>query len=326
MGFRHSFVTFVLLSWVGSTGCQQSDDSAPGAAGSPAGGGGSGSAQIGGSTTAGSGAVANLHGSVVVSLVAPSDENEGYSAVLGRFFDGPTPSPIPLELDTEQGDCQLFVPSHPFCSTPCGADACTADDVCTPYPAPQGVGTVTIEGLGTTLTVKPSTSMLIYQPPSLPYPPCKEGEPVKASGSGFSLEAKCIAPLEVTSPEPIPVKTGKTVSVTWTPASVAGARIRIGLDLAHHGGKKGEIDCEVPDTGSFEIPEPLVTKLISLGLAGFPTISVSRVSVGTDAAQPKTELIVSQSVLLAIDSGVTSCQEDSQCAENQTCRDDKTCG
>jgi len=276
-------------------------------------------------STSGSASTDQLHGSIVVSLVAPSDENEGYSGVIGRFFDGPSPSPIPLELDTEQGDCQLLVPSHPFCSTPCGADACTADDVCTKYPTPLGVGDISIEGLGTTLDVKPTTTMFIYQPPSLPYPPCTEGEPVKASASGFSLEAKCIAPLEVTSPEPIEVKTGKPVHLTWTPAS-SSARIRIGLDLAHHGGKKGEIDCDVPDTGSFDIPEPLVSKLISLGLAGFPTISVSRVSIGTAAEQPHVELTVSQSVLRAIDTGVKSCQEDGECTSPEKCRDDKTCG
>lgn len=245
---------------------------------------------------------------------------------MGRFFDGPTPSPIPLELDSEEGDCQLFVPSHPFCSTACGADACTADDVCTKYPSALAVGAISIEGLGTTLNLQPSTSMFIYQPPSLAYPPCTEGDPVKASASGFSLEAKCIAPLEVTSAEPIPVKTGMPVQLTWKPASTAGARIRIGLDLAHHGGKKGEIDCDVPDTGSFDIPEALVTKLISLGLAGFPTISVSRVSIGTDDAVPEVELIISQSVLRAIDTGVESCQEDGECTAPAKCKDDKTCG
>lgn len=330
MGFRHSFATVVVLSCLGSAGCQTPSDSSPGAAGSPAGGGANngvaGSAAHAGTASSGSGSGADLHGSVVVSLVAPSDENEGYSAVLGRFFDGPSPSPIPLELSTEQGDCQLLVPSHPFCSTACAPAACTADDVCTKYPEPLGVGSLQIEGLGTKLDVDPTTSMFIYQPPSLPYPPCAEGEAVKATAAGFSLEAECIAPLEVTSAEPILVKTGMPVHLTWKPAAAAGARIRIGLDLAHHGGKKGEIDCEVPDTGSFDIPEPLVTKLISLGLAGFPTISLSRVSVGTDKAQPNVELIVSQSVLRAIDTGVVSCQEPAECTVPQTCRDDKTCG
>jgi hypothetical protein len=314
-----------LVSCLGSAGCQQSsDDPPPGSAGSPATGGASSSNA--GTATSGSASVTDLHGSVVVSLVAPSDENEGYSAALGRFFDGPSPSPIPLELDTEQGACKLLVPSHPFCSTACVDAACTADDVCTKYPTPLDVGPIAIEGLGATLNVQPSTSMFIYQPPSLPYPPCTEGDAVKASASGFSLQAKCIAPLEVTSAEPIPVKTGMPVQLTWKPASAGGARIRIGLDLAHHGGKKGEIDCDVPDTGSFDIPEPLVTKLISLGLAGFPTISVSRVSLGTDSKQSHVELIVSQSVLRAIDTGVTSCQEDGECTAPETCRDDKTCG
>jgi hypothetical protein len=324
MGVRHSLVILFLGSCIAAAGCQSSsDEPTPSAAGSPAAGGPTSSKA--GATSSGSAAVGDIQGSIVLSLVAPSDENEGYSAVLGRFFDGPTPSPIPLELDTEQGNCQLLVPSHPFCSTPCTPDACTADDVCTKYPTPIDVGPIAISGLGAPLNVQPSTSMFIYQPPSLPYPPCAEGDAVRASASGFSLQAACIAPLEVTSAEPIPVKKGAPVHLAWTPAA-GSARIRIGLDLAHHGGKKGEIDCNVPDTGEFDIPEPLVTKLIGLGLAGFPTISVSRVSLGSDAAKPEVALVISQSVLRAIDSGVTSCQEDPQCTAPQTCRDDKTCG
>jgi hypothetical protein len=267
-----------------------------------------------------------LRGSVVVSMVAASAENEGYSAVLGRFFDGPTPPPIPLVLDTEEGDCKLFVPLHPFCETPCTPAVCTADDVCTPYPTTLPVGSLTIDGLGETLEIEPSTSMFIYQSPSLPYPPCSDGEPVSVSARGFALEAECIAPLELRGPDPIPVMTGEPVSVSWVAARPdAGSRIRIGLDLAHHGGKKGEIDCDVPDTGSFDIPEPLVTKLISLGLAGYPTISVSRVAVGSDATRPDLVLLVSESLQRAVDTGVKSCQEDSDCTAPEMCGADRAC-
>src|SRR4051794_9288252 len=104
MGLRHSFV-FVVSSCLCAAGCQQSSDTpSPASAGSPAAGGASSSGA--GTASSASGAT-SVHGSVVVSLVGPSDENEGYSSVLGRFFDGPTPSPIPLKLAMEQGDCKL---------------------------------------------------------------------------------------------------------------------------------------------------------------------------------------------------------------------------
>ena len=312
-------------------GCQPASDAGPETAGSSGSAGASGNhaggGSAGGSSSSGAGTAPLLRGSVVVSLVAPTDENEGHSTVLGRFFDGPTPSPIPLELDTEQGDCRLLVPSHPFCSTPCAPDVCTDDDVCTQYPSPLGVGSLAIAGLGTPLNIEPSTSMYVYQSPSLPYPPCNEGDAVSASAAGFTLSAECIAPLELSGADPIPVSAGSPVHVAWKPASTnASSRIRIGLDLAHHGGKKGEIDCDVADTGSFDIPEPLVTKLIGLGLAGYPTISVTRVSLGSDSSSPELSLLVSQSEQRAIDTGVTSCQEDAQCTAPEVCQMDKTCG
>ena len=190
-----------------------------------------------------------------------------FPLVIGRFFDAPTPSAFPVELDTEIGDCRLLLPARPFCSTPCTPDVCTADEVCTKYPVPLSVGALAIDGFGSPLMLQAATTMQVYQSPSLPYPPCTEGAPVSASAEGFALEAECIAPLELTGPDPIPVNAGEPVQVTWAaPQSSTSSRIRVGLDISHHGGTKGEIQCDAPDTGSLEIPEPLVTKLVELGL------------------------------------------------------------
>ena len=169
------------------------------------------------------------------------------------------------------------------------------------------------------LSLSPATSMIVYQSPSLAYPPCEAGSKVTASSDGFALEAECIAPLELTGPEPLPVKTGEVVHVTWKAASGAKSLIRIGLDISHHGGKKGQIDCEVPDTGSFDIPATLVTKLIGLGLAGYPTINVNRVSLGTDTKNAEASLLLSSAITRAVDTGVKSCLDDVECDDGQTC-------
>lgn len=270
-----------------------------------------------GGEDAGSSAV---HGSVVVSLNAPLGDGAGYSTLIGRFFAGETPDPLPLRLDTREGDCELWVPNLPFCSEACTPDVCTANDVCTPYPEPVEVGTIAVSGLGELLSLAPATSMIVYQSPSLAYPPCEEGAKVSASSNRFALEAPCIAPLELTGPEPLPVKSGEAVHVTWVAATASGAsRIRIGLDVSHHGGKKGQIDCDVPDTGSLDIPEALVTKLIGLGLAGYPTINVNRVSVGVDATNENVSLLLSSSVTRAVDTGVTSCLDDTECEGEEKC-------
>jgi hypothetical protein len=259
-------------------------------------------------------------GSVVVSLNPPVDDAPGYSTLIGRFFAGSTPDPFPLELDSKADGCELLVPRLPFCSEACSPDVCTANDVCTPYPAPVSVGPITVSGLGDELSLMPSSSMVVYQSPSLAYPPCDAGSKVKAASASFTLEAECLAPLELTGPDPLPVKKGEVVHVAWVAAPAGSkSRIRIGLDVSHHGGKKGQIDCDVPDSGSFDIPEPLVTKLLGLGLAGYPTINVNRVSVGLDAAHPDISLLLSAAITRAVDTGVRSCQDDAECEDDETC-------
>jgi hypothetical protein len=298
----------------------------PDASNSSAGSGSGGTPPVGaagtGSGAAGSAATGTEpQGSVVVSLNPPVGDSAGYSTLIGRFFAGPTPDPFPLKLDSKADGCELLVPNLPFCSEACTPDVCTANDVCTPYPQPLGVGTITVSGLGDELSLMPASTMVVYQSPSLAYPPCTEGSKVKASADSFTLEADCLGPLELTGPDPLPVKTGEVVHVTWVAAPAGSkSRIRIGLDVSHHGGKKGQIDCEVPDTGSFDIPEPLVTKLLGLGLAGYPTINVNRVSVGLDAAHPDVSLLLSAAITRAVDTGVISCQDDAECPDDKTCQ------
>jgi hypothetical protein len=269
----------------------------------------------------------DVYGGVTVSLNAAAEAGEpGFTSVVARFFDGATPALVQLELDTELDECELLVPVVPFCPESCAPAVCTADDVCTPYPEPLAVGSLSVSGLGDTLAIEPKTSMQVYQGPSLPSPPCEAGSTITASASGLMLEAECIEPLVLTGPDPIPVTSGQVVEVRWeaTQASTT-SRIRIRLDISHHGGKKGEINCEVADTGSFDIPEPLVTKLIGLGLAGFPDISVTRVTSGSDATHPDVTLLVSSNVMRPVDTGVVSCQDAEQCP-GQDCLDTHVCG
>lgn len=320
----------------GSGGSSGTGASSGGSSGAGATGGssvaGAGGSEVGGSsgtagTSAGtSGAPAEVFGTVTVNVEPATAEKEGYTTLLGRFRDGPTPPPVPLELDTEEGDCQLLVPSRPFCESCSSPAVCTADDVCTPYPTAVTVGTLTVEGLGgETLVIEPSASA--YQTSALDNPPCELGEPIVASTADFELSATCIPELEVTSPVPIPVASGEPVSVTWVPPeSDAGSRVVLVLDVAHHGGKTGEVRCDVPDTGSFEIPASLVTSLIGLGLAGFPSVEVTRQSVGTDPSGREVSLVISSQMLIDADTGVASCHEDTDCPEGQTCQATLVCG
>lgn len=310
----------VLLTLSSACGSDPVSGGMAGSAGSTAQGGASGANAGGGANDAA------LHGSVVVTLQQPVD-GDAYTTVIGRFFDGAQPDIIALEARGEQAGCTLYVPRAPFCSNPCAPAVCTADDVCTKYPTPRGVGALTLKGLGAPLELQPSSSMIVYQSPSLDYPPCEPGAPVTASASDVYLSADCIAPLQLMGPDPIPIVKNEPLRLSWLPAANgARSRVRVKLDVSHHGGSKGEIDCDVADTGELEIAASLVTALLDLGLAGFPTINVNRVVVGTDAANPNLKLVLSSDLTRAVDTGVVSCLDDAACPDGQTCQLSGVCG
>lgn len=312
----------VVLGLLGFLSACSSESSTPNAPPPQGGESGAGAGGDGNSSPEGA-----LHGGVVVTLYGPLAGEDGYTAAVGRFFSGPQPEILALEPRLEQGECTLFVPRAPFCSNPCTPAVCTEDDVCTDYPEPRSVGTLTLNGLGAALSLEPTSSMVVYQSPSLAYPPCELGGGVTASAPGFSLHADCIAPLQLSGPDPIPIRAEQPIHLTWEAAAGGAAtRVHIKLDVSHHGGSKGEIDCDVPDSGVFDIPAPLVTELLGLGLAGFPTINLDRVATGVDATNSNLTLVLSSDVTRAVDTGVISCLDTSACPDGQTCQDGGTCG
>ena len=118
--------------------------------------------------------------------------------------------------------------------------------------------------------------------------------------------------------------------LTWKAPGMAGiSRIQFALEISHHGGYQGEIDCDVPDTGSFDVPASMVTALVARGRAGYPTVEVTRSSVATDAREPGASLaVLSSAGQLAVDTGVISCGagESPPCPSPMECDNvSKTC-
>ncbi|XXX75576.1 hypothetical protein WMF30_48795 [Sorangium sp. So ce134] len=266
-------------------------------------------------------------------------EPSGSTSVVGKIYDGPTPSQIIWEMAAEEGSCRLLTPRVPFCNEPCGGSAvCVEDDTCEPYPAAHSAGDVTVTGLNlesgeASLVMTPTANN--YQPPAgvkLRYPPADEGQAVRFEASGdyfgaFAVEAKGVSPLELLN-DTIRLDPDQDVPLSWTPPGQAGAsEIHVKLDISHHGGTKGMIECSAEDTGSLDVPGSLVTKLLDLGVAGFPTIIVTRRSVGSTTIAPgRVDLVISSQIERSVEiAGLTSCNDSSQCPEGQTCQSDLTC-
>jgi hypothetical protein len=295
-------------------------------------GGAGGAGGSGGATDAGGGTV---FGSFIISL--KNDVPPAFTQFIGRVFDGPQPPPsIVLKLDSQEAGCQLLVPKAPFCSPACNVvyptngGVCVDDNTCMPNPAAMSAGTAHVTGMkGDELTITASAPAYVYQPSmTLPANACDEGADIKVTTDKFTVQTKCIAPFELSCgpKEKVSVKSGQPVRLSWKkPADPTASRVEIALDISHHGGKKGEIDCDVPDTGSFDIPATLTTKLVGLGLAGFPTIVVRRVSKASPSGEPGLKLQIDADVEREVDTGVVSCTEDKECPPGQTCQRDLTC-
>jgi hypothetical protein len=283
-----------------------------------------------------------LVGAFQVLMTAAAEATEVSPAVtaqtsfIGRVQDGPTPELVRWVETGAEGPCRLLVPSVPFCGTPCGGSAaCVADDVCQPYPTAREVGTLTVTGISTgagetTFTVDPIASN--YQRSGLPFPAFAEGAPLRVETSGgayapFSLEARAIAAIALTNP-PMRLVSGEPATLTWSPATQADqSLVLVRLDISHHGGSNGKIECEAPDTGTLTLPGALVDALLELGSAGFPTVIATRRAVGSAVIAPgRVDLWVLSSVEQSVEiPGVVSCTADEDCPEGQTCQPDLTC-
>jgi hypothetical protein len=272
------------------------------------------------------------------AVVLKSDSPPPVASITGTVNDGP-----PLELViwnqlAKDGVCTLYKPQVPFCSTPCGSSAgCVAEDTCKPHPTLKDVGTVSVAGVKTAAggtSVDLTNVNNTYQTAtSLAYPPFDEGADVSVTATGgsygqFTIHAKAIAPL-VLAAGMLPLESGKPFVLTWTAKGASSdSTIHVKLDISHHGGTKGKIECDAPDNGSLTIAAPLVTQLVGLGVSGFPTVAVSRVASGTGQnSLGKIALQVSHDAEKAVQiPDLVSCTDDMECPTGQTCLADLRCG
>ena len=330
--------------------CSSGDGKSDGAAGATGTGGDAsgsgGSSTSGGSSSGGSGSGAEdpAVGTFTVNVVPPVGSTVGSTGITGAVQDGVPAEDVIWEITLEEGGCRLLEPTVPFCDPACVSSICVADGVCRETPPRINVGTVTITGLATTaggneVTIEPIGDNPMYNSGTpLIYPPFAEGDPVVLSATGqddipaFQIESHGISPLEMITTGDIPLESGQPISLEWTPPSLADiSTIRAIVDISHHGGQKGEIVCDVPDSGSLEIPAALATRLLELGYSGYPEVSVERRVVGsTNIPAGRVDLIVvSRQRLFFSIAGLISCPDIGQttgCPAGQVCQQDMQCG
>jgi hypothetical protein len=289
-----------------------------------------------------SGAAPPLFGYFAIDLIAMTPATPVRSAAaartafIGQIKDGVEPEPYPWALDVEEGDCKLLVPDQPFCDPLCSSTAeCVEDGVCIDQPTPQSIGTVHVIGLGAERDVEDLVTgkYQLAAGTTLPYPPCREGDEVRLEAEGgdhapFELSTRCVPPMEF--PGPVLVEPGQPLSLTWTaPAVTDLSHVSVHLDISHHGGKRGLIECEVTDTGSLVIAASLIDGLLALGVSGFHSIVLERKSAAgtgsTSASERITFTIRSRRENLVVIPGLSSCGADAECPDGQRCQSDFRC-
>jgi hypothetical protein len=306
-----------------------------GTGGSAAGGAGG---PVTGGTAGGTGDPNAIVGSFNVSLVEAMGTTPAQTKVIGVVRDGPQPDAVVFVKGATDGSCALYTPHVPFCGTPCGGSAaCVADDKCQAYPMAKDVGTVTLSGVASSTGAAMFSLTSVggnYSPVGITpsYPPFDEGDDVSVSASGgvytpFTIHAKGMAPLVLAS-DTYNLQRGQPLTITWTAAGAsAGSTIHVKLDVSHHGGTKGQILCDGADAGSLTISGTLVTMLMDLGVSGYPSIIVTRSSVGTATIPPgQVRLLLSEDVERYVQiPGLMSCQSDTDCPTGKTCQKDLQC-
>jgi hypothetical protein len=312
--------------------CSSSSDPAAsgGGGGSGAGAGGAGGSGGGGST----GTLAykpcdpnNRAGLFSVSLVQ-SDDTPSFTAFQGGVKNGIDPTRA-WDESAKEGDCRVLKGRMLVCSTPCAVGkVCAGSNMCVDEPTTQDTGTVTVTGLGATQTVSFIAGQGYYAtlPAGTAFPPFAPDAQVLLKSTGgkypaLSLAGRGVEPLEFAGTGLL-IARGKPLAVSWTAPKKAGSsRIHVSMDIAHHGGIASRLECDVADTGSTTVPATLINKLLDQGMAGFPSINLTRQTLDSTMLAPGcVEFAVASARERSLDvEGVISCTGNPPCPDGEKC-------
>lgn len=256
------------------------------------------------------------------------DSNADFSFVTGSVANGVVPSHILTNVLTD-GECTIWRRENPFCDPSCtSGTACDFDGNCVPYPEGQDVGTVTVDGLLSPVSMSPTPPGNTYTDTSVPNPPWEPGSLVSLRASGgvyepFRLYGVAPEHLVPTSGAWV-ITPGEPFSITWeAPSGPVRTEVVVNLRIDLHGVTPSSLRCVFEDDGAGEVPASVLDQLMAAGVTGFPAGDIARRTAdSTNAGGGCADLVLSSSSLAQVSiTGYTPCRQDFECPEGTTCNE-----
>ncbi len=254
------------------------------------------------------------------------EANETYSVADGTIANGVVPVAVLTEVAAE-GDCRLLKRENPYCNPTCDPGfTCDFDGTCIEYPLNQDLGTVTIAGLTTPVSMDPLSTGNKYSYTELDNPAFEPGKLIQfVTGGGayavLTMHGVGMAPLVPTSLDWV-ITEGTPLALTWdAPTEAVRSELFVSVNVDQHGITPVTLECTFTDDGSAEIASSVMDALLNFGVTGYPSARIQRrtvdkVMLGEGCADFTVdyELVAHVSV-----TGHTPCAAPGDCPEGQTC-------
>jgi len=207
-----------------------------------------------------------------------------FSRVEARFLEAPYPSFHGVAL--EEGSCRYLELDYGDCDPACvGGEVCTAEGVCAAFPAGVAAGRLTVDGLGSPVSIvaEDFDPGLYLGPAGLPAPLFEATDVIGARLSGgdvprMTLDAAGVAQMDADLVNSgLTLVDGGDVEIAWTAGPDPDACIQMvlnGSNLVHGAPLRDIVWCEGPDSGSLVVPQAMVER--------FPHGDTPEVSEGYD--------------------------------------------
>lgn len=258
-----------------------------------------------------------------ISLLVGTDE----TSIDGAVADGVVPTAVLEELLSD-GDCKVLRRNNPYCDPACDpGTTCDFDGTCVEYPANQDLGTVSVSGLSKAVSMEAVFPGNTYYDTSLPHPACTAPDVLTLSMPGGTygpaeLHALCPEPYDVTGNLWV-IDPSADLVVSWPvpTTSVVRTEMALSLSIDQHGVSPSVLRCVFADDGEGTVSAAALAELVSVGVTGFPTGTLTRRTVDSaPAGAGCMEFTAEATRTVEVDVvGYTPCVSDEDCPDGQTC-------